>query len=172
MSGNAGTLTLYELGEEQQALDALVGMDEGEWTDDHEVLAQELTARLVLKADAFGAFVGSLTATADAIKVEQDRLAARRKAIENTVARLKRYALQALQTMDRDKITGTLYTLGVQRNPPSVQVDVSAEGLADEYVRIVPATRDINKTAIGAALKAGAEIPGCSLTTTYSLRIR
>lgn len=165
-------LTLYELGEEQAALDALVSMDEGEWTEEHEALEQALTAQLVLKADAFGSYVQSLTATADAIKAEQDRLAARRKTLENTVARLKRYALMALQTMDRDKVAGTLYTIGVQRNPPTVQVDVPADALGDEFVRIVPASRDINKAAIGVALKSGQSIPGCFLTSTYSLRIR
>ena len=168
----SATLTLYELGEEQAALDALVSMDEGEWTADHEALEQELTAALVLKADKFGAYVQSLTATVDAIKTEQDRLAARRKTMENTVARLKRYALMALQTMDRDKVSGTLYTIGVQRNPPTVQVDVPADALDDEFVRIVPESRDINKFAIGVALKAGQSIPGCFLTSTYSLRIR
>jgi hypothetical protein len=169
MSAN---LTLYELGEEQAALDALVSMDEGEWTEDHEALEQELTAQLVTKADAFGAYVQSLTATADAIKAEQDRLAARRKTLENTVARLKRYALMALQTMDRDKVSGSLYTIGVQRNPPSVLVEVGADALGDEFVRVVPASREINKAAIGAALKAGQTVPGCSLTSTFSLRIR
>ena len=169
MSAN---LTLYELAEEAVALDALVGLDEGEWTADHEALEQALTAQLVLKADAFGSYVQSLTATVDAIKAEQDRLVARRKTLENTVARLKRYALMALQTMDRDKVSGTLYTIAVQRNPASVQVDVPADALDAQYVRIVPAAREVDKAAIGAALKAGQTIPGCFLTSTFSLRIR
>ena len=168
----SATLTLRDLSEEQAALDALVMMDQGEWSEDHEALEQGLTAQLVLKADAFGSYVQSLTATVDAIKAEQDRLAARRKTMEHTVARLKRYALMALQTMDRDKVAGTLYTIGVQRNPPSVQVEVGADALDAQYVRIVPESRDIDKAAIGAALKAGQTIPGCFLTSTFSLRIR
>jgi hypothetical protein len=166
------SLTLYELSEEQAALDALVAMDQGEWTDAHEALAGELAAHMVLKADAFGAYVAGLTATVDAIRAEQDRLAVRRKALEASVARLKRYGLIALQAAGRDKIVGTLFTLGVQQNPPSVQVEVAAEALDDQYVRVIPESREINKAAIGAALKQGQTIAGCSLTSTYSLRIR
>ena len=166
------TLTLYELGEEQAALDALVAMDDGEWTDEHEALAGELAAQLVLKADAFGAYVAGLTATADAIRAEQDRLAVRRKSIETSVARLKRYGLIALQAAGRDKVAGTLFSLGVQQNPPSVRVDVAPDELEDQYVRVIPEAREPNKAAIGAALKQGQSIYGCYLTSTYSLRIR
>jgi len=171
-STRRSTLTLYELGEEQAALDDLVAMDQGEWTDAHEALAAELAAQLVHKADAFGAYVAGLTATVDAIHAEQDRLAVRRKSMEASVARLKRYGLIALQAAGRDKIAGTLFTLGVQQNPPSVLVEVSADALDAAYVRVIPETREVNKAAIGAALKAGTEIPGCFLSTTYSLRIR
>lgn len=165
-------LTLYELAEEQAALDDLVAMDHAEWTDDTEALASELIAQFVLKVDAFGAYVAGITATVDAIKAEQERLAARRKALETSVARLKRYGLVALQAAGRDKIAGTLFTLGVQQNPPSVQVEVTADALEDQYVRVIPESREINKAAIGAALKQGQTIAGCSLTSTYSLRIR
>jgi len=166
------TLTLYELAEEATALDALTAMDDGEWTDEADALFDELAAKLVMKADSFGGYVKNTEAMIDAIKTEELRLTARRKALENKIASLKRYAMGALQRMDRDTVDGTIFTLKVQRNAPSVTVLVVADQLPPEYQRVVPATVTPDKTAIGQALKAGVEIDGCELTTTYSLRIK
>lgn len=169
MSAN---LTLYELAEERNALDDLLALDEGEWTDAAESLANDLTAQLVRKADGFGSYIRDLEANADAIKAEETRLAARRKALESRVDWLKRSGLMALDRMGETKVAGTLFTLAVQKNPPSVDVPASLEGLPAEYVRVVPESRVADKTAIAKALKAGADVPGCALRESYSLRIR
>jgi hypothetical protein len=165
------TLSLYDLAEEAVALDGLTAMDEGEWTPEAEALAIELTAKLVAKADTFGAYMQTLSAQDVSINDEITRLAARRKAILNKSARLKRYALMAMQTMDQTKIEGKLFTLTVQQTPPSVEV-VDDSALPAEYVRIVPESKAPDKVAIAKALKAGVEVPGCFLTTTQTLRIR
>jgi len=167
-----GTLSLYELAEEATALDALTAMDEGEWSDEADALFNELAAKLVLKADAFGAYVRNCEAEADAIKTEETRLAARRKALETKATNLKKYALTALQRMDRDTVTGTVFTLKVQRNAPSVVVGVPAESLPTRFQRVVPETITADKTAISAALKAGDAVEGCELVSTYSLRVK
>ena len=166
------TLTLYELAEETLALDALLGLDEGECTPESDALAEELSAALVLKADAFGAYVASLTATEAAIAEEVTRLAARRRAVAAKAERLKRYALFALQRMDRTKVEGALFTLGVQNNPASVEIDCATEALPADYVRVVPASMAPDKTALAKALKAGTVIDGVRLVETQSLRVR
>lgn len=165
-------LTLYELADEALALDALFAMDEGEVTPESEALAVELTGKLAQKADSFGGFVKTLEAHAAACKAEEERLRDRRKALENKAAWLKRVGLESLQHMQRLRVEGSLFTLAVQNNPPSVLVEVLPDRLPAAFVRIIPEVREADKVAIGKALKAGELIPGCSLTQTQSLRIR
>lgn len=163
---------LYELADEAVALDALCAMDEGEWTDEHEQLAQELAGKLAAKADAFGGYLKTLEARASAIKGEEVRLATRRKAVENHVQRLKTYALIALEHMGKQKVEGTLFTLTMAKNPPSVKVHVAASDLSDEYVRVIPESREPDKQKLLTALKAGHEIAGVELVQGTSLRVR
>ena len=165
---------LYELAEESLALDALVSMDLGEWTADHEALETELVAKLVQKADAFGGYLANLQATVDACKTDELRLAARRKAAESAQERLKRYALMALQAMQRDKVTGERFTLAIQLNNPKLELDatISPETLEERFVRVIPESREIDRAAILAALKAGETVNGCAAVRLPSLRIR
>jgi hypothetical protein len=166
------SLHLYELAEEAVALDDLLAMDEGEWTAEAEALANEWTEQLVAKADAFGSFVRSLEAQAEAIKEEEARLASRRKAVQGRADRLKRYGLMALQRMERPKVAGDLFTLAVQNNPPSVALTVGVDALPAQYVRTIPEQREPDKTAIRDALKRGEVIDGAALITTQFLRVR
>jgi len=165
-------LSLYELGEEVLALENLVAMDDGEWTDTHEALEQELIAKLVTKADAFGGYVASLQHTAAACKAEEARLAKRRSACEAKVDRLKRAGCVALQTMKRDEVRGEMFTLALQSNPPKADVNVTVDKLPAAYVRTTPEEKNADKAAILAALKNGVEIDGCVLCFSVSLRIR
>lgn len=166
------TLTLYDLAEERVALDALLDMDEGEFGPEAEALEIELTGKLVTKADAFGGYVRELEATSGALGDEIKRLTERRDAIKNRAERLKRFGMMALQAMDRPRVEGTLFTLALQNNPPSVQIDVLPGALPLAFVRHVPEQYVPDKVAIGKALKAGETIHGCSLVQTQSLRIK
>lgn len=168
----AVSLTLYELSEEQKALDALIGMQDGELDDAAEELYRELVAKEATKADDFGRYLRTREALAATIKEEEKRLADRRKAIENHVARLKRYAVMALQNMGRPKIEGAVFTLAVQKNPPSIDVQVSEEELPEEFVRLVPAKFEVDRPALLTAVKAGREVAGVVLVEGYHLRIR
>ena len=47
-----------------------------------------------------------------------------------------------------------------------------ADDLAPEFVRVVPESREIDRAAVLKALKAGADVPGCELAQSTSLRIR
>lgn len=166
------SLSLYDLTEEQLALDAILAMDDGEVTPESELLATELAEALALKADSFGGYVRSLEANAAAIREECDRLKARRDALENKVAWLKRVALQCLQRMDRPRVDGALFTLAIQNNPPSVVVDVLPDALPAEFIRVIPEKHEVDKAGLAKALKAGRVIQGVALQQTQSLRIR
>lgn len=166
------SLHLYDLAEEAVALDDLLAMDDGEWTDEAEALATELAGKLATKADAFGGYLRGLEAQDEALAAEITRLTARRRAIIARTSKLKEYGLLALQRMDRPKVAGDLFTLAVQNNPPSVALTVGVDALPPQYVRTIPEQREPDKTAIRDALKRGETIDGATLTTTQSLRVR
>jgi hypothetical protein len=165
-------LHLYDLAEEAVALDDLLAMDDGEWTDEAEALANELAGKLATKADAFGGYLRGLEAQDEALAAEIARLTARRRAVVARTAKLKQYGLLALQRMERPKVAGDLFTLAVQNNPPAVTLTVGADALPPQYVRVIPEQREPDKTAIRDALKRGETIDGATLTTTQSLRVR
>jgi len=165
-------LHLYDLAEEAVALDDLLAMDDGEWTDEAEALATELAGKLATKADAFGGYLRGLEAQDEALAAEIARLTARRRAVIARTAKLKQYGLLALQRMERPKVAGDLFTLAVQNNPPAVTLTVGADALPPQYVRVIPEQREPDKTAIRDALKRGETIDGATLTTTQSLRVR
>lgn len=166
------SLHLYDLAEEAVALDDLLAMDDGEWTDEAEALATELAGKLATKADAFGGYLRGLEAQDETLAAEIARLTARRRAVITRTAKLKQYGLLALQRMERPKVAGDLFTLAVQNNPPAVTLTVGADALPPQYVRIIPEQREPDKTAIRDALKRGETIDGAALTTTQSLRVR
>lgn len=165
-------LTLYDLADEALALDDLAAMDDGEWTPEHEALATTLIEQLVQKADAFGGYVKELESREEAIAAEITRLQARKKAVTNRLQWLKSYGCAVLQRMGRPRIEGAAFTLAVQSNPPKVEVSVLPDALPSEFVRVVPELREPDRAALAKALKAGAVIPGVTLVTTQSLRIR
>jgi uncharacterized protein YqgV (UPF0045/DUF77 family) len=167
------SLTLYDITAEQRALDAMVTMDEGEWTDETEALFQDLVSKMVEKADNFGRYVRTRESIVAAIKDEEKRLADRRKAIENHVDRLKSYAVMCMRLMQRDKIEGTTFTLAVQKNNVTAIIEAEAEELLEAFQKYHPATFSVDRAAVLAALKAGVEVPGCALAEpSYHLRIR
>lgn len=168
----AGTLTFRDLADEARALDELVWMDEGDWTDDTQALYEDHAAKLADKADGFGTYVASLTAHAEVVKAEADRLTAMAKRLTGHADALKRYALAHMERMGRTEIPGELYTLKIQKNPQSVQVTVLPGALPEEFVRVIPEQREADKKALLTALKAGAVIDGVTLVQTTRLVIR
>lgn len=165
-------LSLYELGEEQLALDELSAMEDGEWTPELEALAVDLLEQLVQKADAFGGYVRELEAREELLEQEIRRLQDRKKRVANRLTWMKAYGCSVLQRIGRPRIEGTRFTLALQNNPPKVDVTVLPDALPAEFVRVIPEVREPDKTALAKALKAGQEIPGVALVQTQSLRIR
>lgn len=169
----AQSITLRQLAEEAAALDALVDMDEGEWTDQHEALEKELVERLVKKADGYGDFLATQAARAALLKAEEERLARRRRAIEGQVKRLKRNAAWALQYAGTDRLDGDYWRVKVISTPPRLVLadDLFPESLPREFVREVPARLEFAKDEIKRALKAGVVVEGASLESDFTVRV-
>jgi hypothetical protein len=116
----------------------------------------------------------------DAIKAEEQRLAARRRAIENRVRWLKdSYLREMLSKLGTDKLKGTLCTVALQKNPPSVKGELDELALrelaviAPELVRVVPATFALDRKAALEYHKSGQALPtGLVVEQSASVRIR
>lgn len=120
------------------------------------------------KVDNVCKVIRNLEAQAAAFKEEEQRLAAKRKVAENGVARLKGSLLELAQAMKDRKAKGTLFTVSVGT---SKSVEILAEGmLPKEY--LIPQPPKVDKTGIGARLKAGEEIPGALLKESSYVRIK
>jgi hypothetical protein len=152
-------IELYDLladGEidDQTVTDTLDGMDfDGQFAD---------------KAEAYAKIIKMLEADANAAETEAKRLSERKAAFSANAKRVKDRLFGAMRLTGNEKIKTALFTIGIQKNAPSVMIDEDTK-LPDEYVRV---KYEPDKTAIKDALKAGAVIEGCRLVQGESLRIR
>ena len=125
------------------------------------------------KAQHIGMFVGNLEAAAKAIKEAEEKMATRRKAIENRVKSIKAYILRNMQSADIHKIECAGYfVIARQKNPPSVVVDDEKQ-IPIAYWRqpeTPPPAPD--KKAILDDMKQGVIVDGCHMEQGERLVIK
>jgi hypothetical protein len=178
--------TLHELViGERRALSELLDETEGELTPEIEQLLTELDLKIDDKLESVGLYVLGQTAIVKAIKEEEARLAARRKAVERGVDGLKAYAERMMREAGKTSVKGTRCTVALQKNPPSVKGDLDVEQLrnlatieeqfdsAIRLVRRVPETFSLDRRAVLELHKGGDALPeGLTVEQGESLRIR
>lgn len=124
------------------------------------------------KADAYGKVIATVNSDIAAIANEEKRLAARKSAMVNKVARLKDHLQKAMEATGKTKFKTALFSFGIQNNPPSVVIDeADVYKLPEDFLRY--RTPEVDKKKILEALKDGADLRGVAhLEQTQSLRIR
>lgn len=163
--------TLYELTSEYLDLLAMLedpDVDEDLINDTLEGIDGELEA----KADGYARVMRQMDADAKAIKAEEERLANRRKSLENRKAALKSRLQQMMEITGKVKFKTELFSFGIQKNPAAVVMD-------EQYIENIPECYliiqepKIDKQKIKEDLKAGLDLEGIAhLEQTESLRIR
>jgi transcriptional regulator of heat shock response len=121
------------------------------------------------KAENLAKLIKCLDADAKAIKEEEQRLAERRRAIENKVSSCKEYLQNQLEVAGLQKVKRPTITVAIQNNPPSVEI-ADESMIPTDYM--IPQPSKIDKKAILTALKEGSTIDGCALKQTRGVRIR
>jgi len=162
---------LYELAAEYRAdAEKLADMDLDEQTlaDTLEGLGGELE----VKAQNVIMFTRNLEATAAAIKEAEAQMAARRKALENRAAGLRRYVLENMQFAGIQKIECPFFKLSIRDNPAAVEIYEPGLIPAQYMKQPEPPPPAPDKTAIKAAITAGTEVPGAKLTKGTRLEIK
>jgi hypothetical protein len=108
------------------------------------------------------------TGAADAAKRMQERA----KSLHGRVEWLRAYALQAMQGTGIGEVATDEFSAKVAKKPPSVNV-IDAALIPPAFMRTPePPPPAPDKSAIAAALKAGASIPGCELQQGYRLAVK
>ena len=164
-------MTLYELTSEYMELLAMLedpDVDEDLINDTLEGIDGELE----VKADGYARVMRQMDADAKAIKAEEERLANRRKSLENRSAALKGRLQQMMEITGKVKFKTELFSFGIQKNPAAVVMD-------EQYIENIPECYliiqepKIDKQKIKEDLKAGLDLEGIAhLEQTESLRIR
>lgn len=143
----------------------IVDEETGEIIFDEENL-EILFRNLTDKVEGCAQVIKQYEAFASSIRDEEKKLAERRRAYENRAERLKQYILDnitenAIET-PRCRVT--------TRNNQRVEV-IDEDALPVEYIR-EKTTREVDKNAIKADIKAGKSVPGATLVITKSLLIK
>ena len=162
-------MTLYELREDYRLL-----LDMAEDPDtDPEVFAdtlEGLEGAIEDKADGYAMVMRQMSVDADGIKAEIDRLTKRKKAIEGSVQRMRDSLKEAMELTGKTKFKTGLFSFGIQKNPPSLKLDVEEDKVPAKYR--IPQPDKIDSKAIKDAINAGASYDWCHMEQTESLRIR
>ena len=131
----------------------------------------ELSLSRDQKLLAMACLISEYEGEADAIEIQEKKLAARKKAKRNHVERMRDY--MALNMEPGEKIEDDRFKISA-RKTESVEVlagDHPEEILPKEYLR-VKTTIEADKNAIKEALKAGKQVPTCSLKYKTSVVIK
>lgn len=182
--------SLYEINDALKSVFERIADAEGEITPELEQELNGLEIALEEKAAGYCAFIAELNGEAAMLKAEEERIAKRRKAVENKVKGLRERLLHVLKAAGLKKLKAGTFNVTVASNAHSVQVDdigiipheykyalikrvpMEAFILLPEHVQSL-ADIDVDKARIKAALKDGGvqEIPGVHLEQIDSLRI-
>lgn len=119
------------------------------------------------KAESTAKVVRTIEAEANAIDEEIKRLNARKQTLVNNAKGLKEYLQTELEKVNINKVNGSLFTIRIQNNPPSVAVE--DETKLQAY--LVEQQPKLDKKALLSDLKAGKEVEGAQIKQTKSLRI-
>ena len=169
-------MTLYDIDAQIAALDGaaeddmLIDEETGELISVSQAL-DALRMEREAKLENVACWVKNLSAEADAIREEENRLLKRRKAAETKAANLKAWLLAAMTREDgtTDKLKTGRVMVSVKRNPPSTVVD---DELLPSTYKVAKITYQANKELIKRELLAGGEVPGAHLEYGRSVIIK
>lgn len=127
---------------------------------------------VALKLENYAKVMKDIESDINGIKAEEKRLAERRKTLENNIKNMKSAMQEALIQSGQPKVKGQLFTFAMQKNPPSVVMDVNyIEDVPEKYLKQAEPT--IDRALLLEDLKAGVDLDGVAhIEQTESMRIR
>lgn len=144
--------SIYELAEQYKIVEEMLFDEE---TDEQVIFdtLESINGEIEDKADNYAKLMKNLSLTAEAIKVEEDRLASRRRSYENRVQRLKTTLQANLEWLGKTKFKTDLFTFSVATNGGKQPISIT-ENLGDipgKY--LIPQPPKVDTDAVRELLK-------------------
>lgn len=158
--------TLYELSERYQNILEVAEMLDPEQLEE---ALKGIDDEIENKADGYAKVIQELNGKVDVLKKEEKRLADRRKSIENNAKRIKESLQEQMLLLDKRKFKTDLFSFGIQKNAPSLDV-IDYQYIPKEFYE--EQQPKLNKRELLKAMKNGDVIKGVEVKQTESLRIR
>lgn len=133
---------------------------------------EAVEGELEIKAENYAKVMKNLEGDLAGLKAEIDRLNSKKKAIENNIKNLKSTLQGVMELTGKTKFKTDLFSFGIQKNAPSVVIDVdNVRDIPEDYLKFKEP--EVDKTAIKAAINDGVDLSGIAhLEQSASLRIR
>lgn len=158
--------TLYELtGQYLALMDIAEDADPDALRDTLEGLEGEFED----KADNYAKVIKNLEGQADVLDKEIERLQGKKKGISNSIKSIKGNLERCMINTGKRKFKTTLFSFGIQKNPPTVSV-VNEAAIPENFWKQQDPVLD--KKALTAFLKENGPTEYAQLTQGESLRIR
>lgn len=158
--------TLYTLASQYEALEDLANAtlenDENVDEDTIEMFIDTLDAiqdSMENKFENIGKFIKNLEGDVAKFKLEEKRLANRRKTMENKINGMKEYSKDMLIKINKDKMQAGIFRVRLQKNNPSVEI-IDPKLIPAKYK--IEQEPTIDKKGILAALKNEETVEGAT----------
>jgi len=166
-------VSLYNITEEMQRIDAEIALNNGEISDNQNDLLEALESQLTLKTDNVVQWVNSVQDKIIACNAELERITKIKKDLSNGLEKFNSYIITCMDRMETVKLEGDLRTISLRK--PSKKVEIFREDdIPIEYINTRTTTvTSIDKNVLKKKLKEGFNIPGARLIDgTRSLTIK
>lgn len=163
--------TLYEISEEMRALEELIIEQNGDITDDQDVVMQwmdDTSEQLSKKLENYGKLIRELEARSAARQEEAVRMRGRATVDANAAANLRRRLLYFFQERGIHTMETASFKFGVRKNGGAKPLEFIEDDVTDEFKTLV-----VDKSKIRKALEEGRELSFAKLNERgESLSIR
>ena len=128
-----------------------------------------IDGEIEIKAENIAKVLKELDAEVAKLKVEENRLNCRRKAIENNIKSTKEYLYHTMKITGKEKFKTELFSFNIQKNPVKIVIDDESK-IPCKYLIEQPPT--VDKAALKEYLKTNEAVQYAHLEQTEGVRIR
>lgn len=150
-------------------INALLEEMEGELTPEIEAALEINKENLERKFDGYCKAIAIYNSDVEAFDAEIKRLQARKKTAQNAIDRMEQALLNAMTTMELEKVKAGTFTVGTRK---STSVEILDENAIPSAYKTEVTTVKVDKNAIKNAIKAGETVDGATLLEKKNLSIR
>jgi hypothetical protein len=149
---------------------------QGDLDDDMQAMLDDALANLAddieVKLENYAKVIKNFESDIEGLKKEEDRLAGKRKTLENRVKSMKTAMRDAMIATGKLKVKGDLFSFTVRNNAPSVVMDEQyIENIPEKY--LIPQEPKIDRKLLAEDIKSGADLEGIAhLESSQSILIK